>query len=87
MFIKAFERKLTFIIGTSVTTGKPNTVVWSGIHHKSSTYGGSSNFGFPDQDYFKRVTQELRDRGVSIEEDDEIHKFIDNSVGSRYILE
>uniref|UniRef100_A0ABM0H204 E3 ubiquitin-protein ligase n=1 Tax=Saccoglossus kowalevskii TaxID=10224 RepID=A0ABM0H204_SACKO len=38
----AFERKLTFIIGTSVTTGCNNTVVWNDIHHKTSKYGGPS---------------------------------------------
>ena len=36
----AFDRKLTFIIGTSVTTGKKNTVVWNGIHH-DNYYGPS----------------------------------------------
>jgi len=38
-----FDRKLTFKVGTSVTTGKSNTVVWSGIHHKSNITGGKTN--------------------------------------------
>ena len=64
ILIKAFERRLTFIVGTSVTTGQTNVVVWSGIHHKTNLYGGSQNFGFPDQTYFLRVTQELAAKGV-----------------------
>ena len=37
-----FDRKLTFTVGTSVTTGRTNTVVWNGIHHKTSLTGGKS---------------------------------------------
>ena len=29
----------------SVTTGQSNCVVWNGIHHKTRTTGGPSNFG------------------------------------------
>ena len=36
----AFERKLIFTVGTSVTTGRTNCVVWNGIHHKTSLTGG-----------------------------------------------
>jgi deltex-like protein len=35
-----FDRKLIFTVGTSVTTGATNTVVWSGIHHKTNLNGG-----------------------------------------------
>ncbi len=35
-----FDLKLTFIIGNSITTGKSNTVVGSGIHHKTNLKGG-----------------------------------------------
>lgn len=52
---KAFDRKLTFTIGRSVTTGMDNQVVWNGIHHKTHTNGGSSHFGYPDPTYFSRV--------------------------------
>lgn len=37
----AFDRRLTFTIGTSVTTGQTNTVVWNGVHHKTNTSGGN----------------------------------------------
>ena len=37
----SFDRKLTFTIGTSVTTGQSNCVIWNGIHHKTNTHGGN----------------------------------------------
>ena len=61
----AFDRKLTFTVGTSVTTGAKNTVVWNGIHHKTSVNGGPTNFGYPDISYFNRVKEELASKGVS----------------------
>eukprot|EP00899_Mesostigma_viride_P013172 jgi/Mesvir1/21856/Mv04236-RA.1 len=60
----AFQRRLIFKVGTSVTTGMSNVVVWAGIHHKTSPAGGASWFGFPDDGYLDRVTEELRERGV-----------------------
>lgn len=51
----AFDRKLVFTVGQSVTTGLDNQVVWNGIHHKTQTSGGSSHFGYPDPTYFSRV--------------------------------
>ena len=61
---KAFDRKLIFIIGDSVTSGAKNVIVWNGIHHKTSLHGGSSHFGYPDETYFTRVKLELADKGV-----------------------
>lgn len=63
----AFDRKLTFTVGTSITTGRKNTVVWNGIHHKTSLFGGPTGFGYPDNNYFNRVKQELAARGVTKE--------------------
>ncbi len=60
----AFDRKLTFTIGTSVTTGRNNTTVWNGIHHKTNTWGGPTCFGYPDDTYFNRVKEELAAKGV-----------------------
>ena len=65
LLILAFQRKLPFIVGTSLTTGKKNTVVWAGIHHKTSPSGGTNSFGWPDETYFARVKGELSDRGVT----------------------
>jgi len=45
---EAFNRKLIFTVGRSVTTGLDNQTVWNGIHHKTSLNGGASHFGYPD---------------------------------------
>jgi len=60
----AFDRKLTFVVGTSVTTGQKNTTIWNGIHHKTSLSGGTNNYGYPDATYFNRVREELASKGV-----------------------
>ncbi|CAK81931.1 unnamed protein product (macronuclear) [Paramecium tetraurelia] len=60
----AFERKLIFTVGRSVTTGKDNRIVWNGIHHKTSLMGGVSCFGYPDPTYFSRVKEELAAKGI-----------------------
>ena len=61
---EAFDRKLTFTVGRSVTTGLDNQIVWNGIHHKTNTSGGASHFGYPDPTYFARVKEELAYKGV-----------------------
>jgi len=61
----AWDRKLLFRIGTSVTTGADNQVIWNGIHLKTQTQGGATNFGYPDDTYFQRVKKELADKGIS----------------------
>ena len=63
----AFDRRLTFTVGTSVTTGRKNTVVWNGIHHKTSLFGGPTAYGYPDENYFNRVKEELAAKGVTKE--------------------
>ena len=47
LFRICFDRKLMFVIGNSVTTGRSNVIVWNGIHHKTKTCGGSSHYGWP----------------------------------------
>ncbi|CAI2371335.1 unnamed protein product [Moneuplotes crassus] len=74
LLIKSFNRKLTFIVGDSVTTGRKNVVVWNSVHHKTSLSGGSSSFGYPDSTYFNRVKLELADKGVVLEESDDTSK-------------
>ena len=41
---RAFEARLTFTIGTSVTTGMRNVVTWNDIHHKTDIRGGSTGY-------------------------------------------
>lgn len=64
LLVEAFRRKLTFKVGQSVTTGQDNCIVWSGIHHKTSLHGGTSNYGYPDPTYFDRVKGELAQYGL-----------------------
>ncbi|XP_053173875.1 probable E3 ubiquitin-protein ligase DTX3 [Scomber japonicus] len=65
---KAFDRRLTFTIGRSATTGLNNVITWNDIHHKTSMGGGPQCFGYPDPEYLFRVQEELRLKGVT--EDD-----------------
>eukprot|EP00056_Hartaetosiga_gracilis_P019351 m.13786 g.13786 ORF g.13786 m.13786 type:complete len:536 (+) comp7632_c0_seq1:55-1662(+) len=53
----AFDRRLLFRVGTSLTTGASNTVIWNSIHHKTVVFGGM--FGYPDATYLERVAEEL----------------------------
>ena len=62
----AFQRRHIFTVGTSVTSGKKNTVVWNGIHHKTATGGGTKYYGYPDPTYFSRVKEELAAKGVFV---------------------
>ena len=67
LLIKAFKRKLIFTVGYSVVRGRDNCIVWNGIHHKTNTSGGTSNYGYPDRTYFTRVKSELADKNVVLE--------------------
>ena len=67
----AFERKLSFTVGTSVTTGQKNCVVWNGIHHKTNTSGGATKYGYPDPTYFDRLCDELEAKGINREDYDD----------------
>ena len=58
----AWMHGLTFTIGTSLTTGQGDSVVWTSIHHKTSLEGGSH--GFPDPSYLSRCNQDLTALGV-----------------------
>jgi len=63
----AFNRRLTFTVGDSVTTGHQNIVTFNGIHHKTSKIGGPSNYGYPDPNYLQRVKDELAAIGITEE--------------------
>ncbi|XP_068997445.1 probable E3 ubiquitin-protein ligase DTX3 [Embiotoca jacksoni] len=62
---KAFDRRLTFTIGRSATTGLNNVITWNDIHHKTNMGGGPQSFGYPDPEYLLRVQEELRLKGVT----------------------
>lgn len=59
----AWDRRLCFTIGESVTTGQKNVLVW-GIHHKTAMSGGVSSYGYPDMRYMDRVKLELKAYGI-----------------------
>lgn len=61
---KAFDQKLIFTIGRSSTSGRNNMVTWNDIHHKTSTHGGPTSYGYPDPDYLNRVQEELKAKGI-----------------------
>uniref|UniRef100_A0A670K284 E3 ubiquitin-protein ligase n=1 Tax=Podarcis muralis TaxID=64176 RepID=A0A670K284_PODMU len=63
LFRKAFDQRLTFTIGTSMTTGRANVITWNDIHHKTNCTGGP--FGYPDPTYLARVQEELRAKGIT----------------------
>jgi len=57
----AFLRGLTFRVGTSLTSGRPNSVTWA-IHHKTIT--GQGPHGYPDTSYFDNCNDDLNAYGV-----------------------
>jgi len=59
----AWDRRLVFSIGTSLTSGEQDTLVWN-IHHKTSMTGGIACYGYPDDDYLGRLIDELKQYGI-----------------------
>ena len=57
----AWDRRLCFTIGTSMTTGAKDVLVWN-IHHKTALVGGTH--GYPDPTYLQRVAEELMQYGI-----------------------
>ena len=62
----AFEHGLTFTVGTSLTSGRPNSIVWGSIHHKTKRSGGILRHGFPDATFFVNCNDELTAAGVPV---------------------
>eukprot|EP01041_Mallomonas_annulata_P011622 gene11622-24336_t len=62
---RAFDQRLVFTIGRSLTTDIDNCIIWNGIHHKTSPTGGAARYGWPDDTYFERVKEELRAKGIT----------------------
>ncbi|XP_066595719.1 protein deltex [Prorops nasuta] len=61
----AFERRLIFTIGRSVTTGREDVVTWNEIHHKTELGPSTSGHGYPDKSYLERTLAELAVQGVT----------------------
>ena len=62
---KAFLQGVLFVVGTSVTTGASNTVIFGGIHLKTATTGGPTNHGYPDNGWLVRLKSECMTNGIS----------------------
>jgi deltex-like protein len=58
----AFQHGLTFCVGTSLTTGMPNVITWSSIHHKTRLARGPHDYS--DHGYFINSNEELDALGV-----------------------
>ena len=67
MLITAFRHRLTFTVGTSLSTGQDDCIVWNGIHHKTKLMEDGDGHGYPDMEYLDRVTKELENMGVKQE--------------------
>ncbi|KAL4232125.1 hypothetical protein ACF0H5_009700 [Mactra antiquata] len=63
----AFERKVIFTIGRSRTTGADSVITWNDIHHKTD-HRPNTQFGYPDPTYLDRVTDELKAKGVTVDD-------------------
>ncbi len=59
----AWDRRICFTIGTSVTDGREDVLVWN-IHHKTALNGGVQSHGFPDETYMERCRSELKAFGI-----------------------
>ena len=66
LFWIAWRKKLTFTVGTSLTTGRQNMITWNDIHHKTSMVGGP--YGYPDPTYLERVTEDMKAFGVTLDD-------------------
>ncbi|XP_071099632.1 uncharacterized protein [Haliotis cracherodii] len=60
----AFDRKLVFTVGRSLTTGQPDVVKWGHIMHKTSQDGGPDEYGYPDPEYLIRAVEDLANLGI-----------------------
>ena len=67
MLITSFQNRLTFTVGTSLSLGLDNCIVWNGIHHKTKMIEDGDGHGYPDMEYLDRVTEELISMGVNQE--------------------
>ena len=61
---KAWKMRMTFKVGTSLTTGQSNVVTWNDIHHKTSTSRGP--YGYPDAGYLRRITLDMNVMGINL---------------------
>lgn len=61
---KAFQQRLTFVIGESLTTKRKDTICWN-IHHKTSIKKNNI-YGYPDVTYRTRLFSETEQYNISL---------------------
>jgi len=59
----AWNQRMLFTIGTSITTGMSNTITWNDIHMKTRPSGGQH--GYPDPNYIMNLRDDLTVRGIT----------------------
>jgi len=59
----AWEQRLLFTVGKSITTGMDNCVTWNDIHLKTKVSGGEHSY--PDEQYLKNLAQDLAGFGIT----------------------
>jgi deltex-like protein len=55
----AWDIRILFNVGTSLTTGKTNCVIWNGIPFKTRLDGGPALHGYPDPGYLAELNSAL----------------------------
>jgi deltex-like protein len=55
----AWDVRILFNIGTSLTTGQPNCIIWNGIPFKTRLDGGPALHGYPDPGYLAELNAAL----------------------------
>jgi len=59
----AWEQRLLFTVGTSMTTGQSNCVTWNDIHLKTNRTG--PDHSYPDPNFLANLMQELAGFGIT----------------------
>ncbi|KAJ1532236.1 hypothetical protein ONE63_000853 [Megalurothrips usitatus] len=70
----AFERRLVFTVGRSVTTGREDVVTWNEIHHKTEPGISHNGHGYPDPEYLENCLEELAAHGVTDPDDSNLYQ-------------
>lgn len=66
LFKKAWDYRLLFTIGKSITRSLDGCIIYNGIHMKTVAVSTPRNpHGYPDNTYLTRVMQELESKGIS----------------------
>jgi len=58
----AWQQKVMFTVGRSITTGRDDCVTWNDIHMK--TFMQAAEHGYPDPAYLKNLAQDLTGFGI-----------------------